>query len=72
MHFVLSHNSEKSYVHFDKRVSLAHPSIRNYVLNTEKIKTHSFYPFIHFTKKIQHFKKTELKEKKENYIMQPI
>ena len=49
--FVLQHKDTKSYAHFDKRVSLDLPSVRDYVLNTQKISKHSFYPFIHFTKK---------------------
>lgn len=49
--FVLQHKDPKSYAHFDKRVSLDLPSVRDYVLNTQKISKHSFYPFIHFTKR---------------------
>jgi len=48
--FVKKHSKIKPYAHFDKRVSLEMPSIREYVLNTEKIASHSFYPFIHFVK----------------------
>ena len=49
--FVLQHNATKFYAHFDVRVSLAMPSIRNYVMNEDRITTHRFHPFIYFQKK---------------------
>ena len=55
--FVLLHSQEKFYTHFDKRVSLAMPSIRKHVMDSNKIVTHSFYPFIHFTKTMSRFGK---------------
>lgn len=33
------------------------PSIRKYVMDSQKIAKHSFYPFVHFTKTIRRFKK---------------
>lgn len=57
MNFVLLHNDEKSYSHFDQRVSLAMPSIRKYVMDSNKIAIHSFYPFIHFTKTMSRYGK---------------
>lgn len=57
VNFILLHKERKHYVHFDKRVSLEMPSIRQYVMNGQKIATHSFYPFIHFTKTISRFGK---------------
>lgn len=65
--FVLLHNDEKRYAHFDKRVSLAMPSIRQYVMNSQKIAVHSFYPFIHFTKTISRFGKKEPKVRELYY-----
>lgn len=49
--FVCVHRETKAYAHFDKRVALEMNSVRAYVLNPDKISKHSFYPFIHFTKR---------------------
>ena len=49
--FVKDHGDIKIYAHFDKRVSLRMKTVRQYVMNPQKIITHSFYPFIHFLKK---------------------
>jgi hypothetical protein len=57
--FVLMHNSKKTYSHFDKRVSLALPIIRRYVMNGKNVATHSFHPFIYFQKKNLRFGKTK-------------
>jgi len=57
--FVLLHNDTKSYAHFDKRVSLALPTIRDYVMNERNIATHRFYPFVHFTKNHRRFGKPQ-------------
>ena len=62
--FVSLHNDKKSYAHFDKRISLEMPTIRQYVMNEQKIVTHSFYPFIHFTKTISRYRKKQKKQKK--------
>lgn len=55
--FVTAHQEPKKYIHFDEKVSLYLDSIRKYVLNPDSIATHSFYPFIHFTKKQNKFGK---------------
>jgi hypothetical protein len=65
--FVELHSQEKFYAHFDKRVSLAMPSIRKYAMDNNKIATHSFYPFIHFTKTISRFGKKEPKKRELYY-----
>lgn len=65
--FVESHKEYKPYAHFDKRVSLEMPSIRNYVLSGTNITTHSFYPFIHFQKKNSRFGKKGPKKPRELY-----
>lgn len=57
LEFVLKHNDTKPYSHFGERVSLQLPSIRQYVMSPSKISTHSFYPFIHFTKNERRFGK---------------
>lgn len=65
--FVKQHNDIKPYAHFDKRVSLSMPSIRKYVMNRDKIVTHSFYPFIHFEKKSSRYGKNKSKKIRELY-----
>lgn len=65
--FVLLHSHDKFYTHFDKRVSLAMPSIRKYVMESQKIAMHSFYPFIHFTKTISRFGKKKPKVRELYY-----
>jgi len=65
--FVLLHSHDKFYAHFDKRVSLAMPSIRKYVMESQKIGIHSFYPFIHFTKTISRFGKRKPKVRELYY-----
>lgn len=61
--FVQRHNECKSYAHFDERVSLALPSIREYVMDDSKVAIHSFYPFIHFSKQYSRYKKSGIKLK---------
>ena len=65
--FVLAHSKLKSYAHFDQQVSLAMPSILTYVMNTRKIASHSFYPFVHFTKTISRFGKKTPKKRELYY-----
>ena len=65
--FVKRHNDIKPYAHFDQRVSLSMPSIRKYVMNQNKIITHSFYPFIHFEKKNSRYGKKGPKKPRELY-----
>lgn len=65
--FVLLHNDKKFYSHFDKRVSLAMPSIRGYVMDSQRIARHSFYPFIHFTKTISRYGKKDPKKRELYY-----
>ena len=48
------------------RVSLNMPFIRKYVMDRDKIVTHSFYPFIHFEKKNSRYGKKDLKNQ-ESY-----
>ncbi len=61
------HSHDKFYAHFDQRVSLALPSIREYVMESQKIAIHSFYPFIHFTKTISRFGKKKPKTRELYY-----
>lgn len=65
--FVKYHSDIKSYAHFDLRVSLSMPSIRKYVMDRDKIVTHSFYPFIHFEKKNSRYGKKGPKKPRELY-----
>lgn len=65
--FVSSHNEEKCYAHFDKRVSLAMPSIRQYVMDRGKVAVHSFYPFIHFEKKNSRYGRKGPKKPRQLY-----
>lgn len=65
--FIKNHGETKSYAHFDKRVSLAMPSIRRYVMSSENIVHHGFYPFIHFTKKSTRYGKKERKKLRDLY-----
>lgn len=65
--FVKHHNDTKPYAHFDLRVSLSMPSIREYVMDRTKIVTHSFYPFIHFEKKNSRYGKKGPKKPRELY-----
>lgn len=51
----------KGYVHFDKRVNL--DTFKSYIYNPEKIKKHSFYPFIHNTIVFNKYSDGEIKRK---------
>ncbi len=67
--FILKHNELKLYSHFDKKTaSLRHSSIRQYVMNKEKIIHHGFYPFIHYTHKQRKYNKNEIKPPKKREI----
>lgn len=59
--FVLLHGDKKSYAHFDAPASLAMPTIRKYVMDSQTVAAHGFYPFIHFTKTISRFGKKQPK-----------
>lgn len=67
VNFIKRHNDIKPYAHFDKRVSLSMLSIRKYVMDSSKIKSHSFYPFIHFKKKNSRYGKKGPKKPRELY-----
>lgn len=56
----------KGYVHFDKRVNLN--TFKSYIYNPDKVKKHSFYPFIHNTIILNKYSGGEVK-KKERKIM---
>lgn len=43
-------NIIKPYAHFDKRVSLE--QVWDYITDPHKVVKHSFYPFIHYEKKL--------------------
>ena len=45
----------KGYAHFDNRVSIN--QVKSYVENPDKIASHGFYPFIHYTKKAVKYSK---------------
>ena len=47
----------KKYAHFDEKVSL--DQVWNYIKDPENIKKHGFYPFIHYVKKFNKFKKID-------------
>ena len=55
----------KKYAHFDEKVSLN--KVWNYISKPENIRKHGFYPFIHYEKKFNKYKKKdgigEVKEK---------
>lgn len=59
---------KRGYAHFDKRVSLK--KFKTYIYNKEKIKTHSFYPFIY--SEIVFKKYSEKEEKKRKIKTRPI
>lgn len=67
VNFVKNHGNIKSYAHFDRRVSLSMPSIRKYVMDTNEISKHSFYPFIHFEKKNSRYGKKAREKLRELY-----
>lgn len=53
----------KSYAHFDDRVSL--DEVWSYIIDSNNIKKHSFYPFIHYSKELTKFKNgTEIPKKR--------
>ena len=45
----------RKYAHFDEKVSLN--NIWNYISEPENIKRHGFYPFIHYEKKFNKYRK---------------
>ena len=51
----------RKYAHFDEKVSL--DNVWTYISNSDNIKKHGFYPFIHYEKVFNKFKLEELKEK---------
>lgn len=51
----------KNYAHFDERTSIS--NVWDYISNAENIKSHGFYPFIHYEKKFNKFTKGAIKEK---------
>lgn len=57
--------SARRYAHFDEKVSLE--KIWNYINQPDKVKKHGFYPFIHYSKVFNKYKKNqgkgEIKEK---------
>lgn len=65
--FLKLHNEVKIYAHFDKRVSLQMPTIIRYVMNPQKVASHSFFPFIHFTKTISRYGRKEPKKRELYY-----
>lgn len=54
-------SAARKYAHFDEKVSLNR--IWSYISCPQNIKSHGFYPFIHYTKKFIKFKNGEIKEK---------
>ena len=55
--------SKKGYAHFDLRTDIT--KVSEYVTNPEKVARHSFYPFIHYVKRMDKYnKKTGVKQKK--------
>ena len=58
--------SKKQYAHFDYRTDLS--VIFQYVKNPEKIRKHSFYPFIHYKKDMTKYSSSGRKIEKERQI----
>lgn len=62
--YVETHNEIKTYSHFGKKISLRFESVLQYVMDTQNISNHGFFPFIHFQKRSIKFRKNlEPKEK---------
>ena len=59
-------SSKKQYAHFDRKTDLSHQWA--YVSNPEKIRTHSFYPFIHYQINSVKFSKQKGKRQKSRDI----
>lgn len=60
--------SKRSYAHFDYRTDLS--KAKPYVTNPQKISSHGFYPFIHYTQKFVKFSKesgTKIKKREIFY-----
>lgn len=47
--------SARSYAHFDRKVSI--DNVWNYISNPINVKRHGFYPFIHYSKNFNKYKK---------------
>lgn len=47
--------ASRHYAHFDEKISLGRAW--NYISNPENVKKHGFYPFIHYEKKFNKYKK---------------
>jgi hypothetical protein len=59
----IKNRNSKSYSHFDKRVTLR--NIWNYISDPKKVKSHSFYPLIHYTINLDKYNKAKgVKHKK--------
>ena len=58
--------SIRPYAHFDSRTNIA--SVRQYISNPQKVAKHGFYPFIHYEKNMDKFKKEKGKVEKRRDI----
>lgn len=55
--------SKRSYAHFDFRTDLSKCS--DYITSPEKVATHAFYPFIHYTIEFEKYSKDKGKKIKK-------
>ena len=58
--------SKRSYAHFDFRTDLSKCS--DYITSPEKVATHAFYPFIHYTIEFEKYSKDKGKKIKKREI----
>lgn len=58
--------SIRPYAHFDSRTNIA--NVRQYISNPQKVAKHGFYPFIHYEKNMDKFKKGKGKVEKRRDI----
>ncbi len=65
--FVETHSGVKKYAHFDRRACLSFLSVCEYVQNTKKIESHSFYPLIHYRQLYSKYGKNSSKKERDIY-----
>ena len=53
----LKNNTSRKYAHFDRRVLLS--NVWRYISDPGKVKTHSFFPFIHYTQVLKKYNKEQ-------------
>lgn len=61
--------SIRPYAHFDSRTNIA--NVRQYISNPQKVAKHGFYPFIHYEKNMDKFKREKEKQRNdETFVTQ--